>query len=56
MSKNHKNTDPEIDDLIDRWHESSTIGISLHEFLGMSWEEYKQWIVNRRGEESNNYI
>jgi hypothetical protein len=31
----------EIDNYIDEWHDSdSDINLELHEFLGMSWEEY----------------
>jgi hypothetical protein len=29
----------EFDDWVHRWHESDT-GMELHEFLGMTWEEY----------------
>jgi hypothetical protein len=32
----------EIDDWIDRWHEGGGEG-KLHEFLGMSWDEYRLW-------------
>ena len=36
----------EIDDYIDEWHDSdSNISLELHEFLGMSWEEYSLWAV-----------
>ncbi len=36
----------EIDDYIDEWHDSdSDINLELHEFLGMSWEEYSLWAV-----------
>ncbi len=33
-----------LDDLIDEWHESPEDGTSLHEFLGMTWEEYAIWV------------
>lgn len=37
----------DIHDYIDRWHEapadSSAAAMKLHEFLGMSWDEYRQW-------------
>jgi len=37
----------EIDDYIDEWHDSdSANALELHEFLGMSWEEYSLWAVN----------
>jgi hypothetical protein len=34
-----------LDDLIDRWHHSSPDDPTpLHEYLGMSWEEYGAWV------------
>lgn len=35
----------QIDDFIDLWHEDGS-GLSLHDFLGMTWEEYSAWVVN----------
>lgn len=35
----------EIDDYIDAWHEGDS-DESLHEYLGMSSEEYSLWIKN----------
>jgi hypothetical protein len=35
----------EIDDYVDIWH-SSPDGLELHEFLGMSKEEYALWLRN----------
>lgn len=35
----------DIDDFIDLWHKTDT-GCSLHEYLGMSWEEYSLWLEN----------
>ncbi len=32
----------DVDDWVDRWHEGRGDG-ELHEFLGMSWEEYRLW-------------
>ncbi|BCJ57165.1 hypothetical protein [Micromonospora endophytica] len=36
-----------IDDYIDRWHDapmgSPDSSMELHEFLGMTWEEYRLW-------------
>lgn len=35
----------EIDDYVERWHDDLTIpDVSLHEYLGMSWNEYSEWI------------
>ena len=31
-----------IDDAIDRWHNGASKA-PLHEFLGMTWEEYARW-------------
>jgi hypothetical protein len=36
-----KETD--IDDYISEWHES-TSSLTLHEYLGMTWEEYGRWL------------
>jgi DNA-binding transcriptional ArsR family regulator len=33
----------EIDDFVDDWHEGGT-GMSLHDFLGLSREDYAQWV------------
>jgi len=33
----------EIDDYIDQWHGKGT-GMSLHQFLGLSWPEYALWV------------
>lgn len=35
----------DIDDFIDIWHNSDT-NINLHEFLGMTVEEYSNWVHN----------
>lgn len=34
----------EIDDFVDRWHEHDTGVSSLHDYLGMTWEEYSYWV------------
>ena len=33
----------EVDDFVDRWHESDS-DLSIHEFLGMTREEYLSWV------------
>jgi len=33
----------DIDNFIDIWHESNS-ELTLHEFLGMTEREYKQWV------------
>lgn len=35
----------EIDDFIDSWHEGDS-NLSLHEFLGMTRDEYEIWLKN----------
>lgn len=35
----------EIDDFIDDWHEDPQ-GFDLHEYLGMTWEEYSMWVAD----------
>ena len=32
-----------LDELVEKWHTSPTDDGPLHEFLGMSWEEYGAW-------------
>lgn len=33
-----------IDVLVDQWHETPGITVSLHDYLGLTWEEYGQWV------------
>ncbi|CAN5339143.1 hypothetical protein BH09SUM1_BH09SUM1_16130 [soil metagenome] len=33
----------EIDDYVDAWH-SGDGKLSMHEFLGMTWDEYSLWV------------
>lgn len=33
----------EIDSFVDSWHEDDETALELHEYLGMSWEEYSVW-------------
>jgi hypothetical protein len=41
-------TADEIDDFIDRWHEEAPAvtgrPVPIHEFLGMTWDEYEAWV------------
>lgn len=33
-----------LDNMIDAWHDSGPDEVrSLHEYLGMTWDEYKSW-------------
>ena len=37
-------SESEIDDFVDQWHDGEAgKGQDLHEFLGMTWEEYSSW-------------
>jgi len=38
-----KVTPQEVDDFVDKWHEAPA-GRELHEFLGMTEEEYSLWV------------
>lgn len=33
----------DVDDFVERWHESDS-SMSLHEYLGMSWDDYALWV------------
>lgn len=33
----------DIDDFVDTWHQGGT-GQELHDFLGLTWEEYALWV------------
>lgn len=32
-----------LDDLVEKWHNSPDDGKPLHEYLGMTWDEYGAW-------------
>lgn len=34
----------DIDSYIDAWHDSDDNAGELHEFLGMTWDEYRLWV------------
>lgn len=40
-------TDEEINELIDEWHKNPN-DQPLHEYLGMTWEEYHSWVMQQR--------
>jgi len=40
------NIEDQLLDKIDQWHEDKTIEIPLYEYLGMTWEEYKEYVKN----------
>jgi hypothetical protein len=35
-----------IDNLIDEWHDSPNITVSLQDYLGMTWKEYVEFTTN----------
>lgn len=38
-----RHKDYEISEKVQRWHDGEGEGLELHEWLGMSWEDYKEW-------------
>jgi hypothetical protein len=44
-------SDDDMGHLIDRWHALPSwhpaAGTALHEYLGMTWEEFKAWVESR---------
>jgi len=36
----------ELNDKVDIWHNSDDLEMPLHEYLGMTREEYKEWVKN----------
>lgn len=39
--------DARIHDLIDKWH-SEPRTMPLHEWLGMTWEQYSEWLTGKK--------
>ncbi|MGE7983705.1 hypothetical protein [Solibacillus sp. NPDC093137] len=37
-------TKENINDLIEEWHENDDLHQELHEFLGLTWEQYAHWV------------
>lgn len=37
-------TDDEINELIEKWHNDKETTLKLHEYLGMTWNEYAVWV------------
>ncbi|MFT6550018.1 MAG: hypothetical protein ACJA1I_000044 [Zhongshania marina] len=35
----------EIDEFVENWHEDENSTQEIHEYLGMSWEEYSVWAI-----------
>jgi len=42
----HLWTEEKLLDEVDRWHEMHGDGVPLHEFLGMTHDEYARWVEN----------
>jgi len=36
----------DIDDYIDEWHDTEPQVEKLHDFLGMTWDEYSMWVAD----------
>lgn len=43
LYKNNKVTLDDIDDYIDSWHDGDS-KLTLHEYLGLTWEQYKKYV------------
>jgi hypothetical protein len=43
-----------INDAIHDWHDSPPGAMPLHEFLGLTWEQYKSWVEGSMNEEELN--
>lgn len=46
MCINGEALEDEIDDFVEKWHEGECSDLDLHEYLGMSWEDYSIWATN----------
>lgn len=40
--------DERLDDKVEEWHEGAGEGMALHEYLGMTQEQYAAWVKNPR--------
>lgn len=56
MDRSSPLTSEELDARIEAWHnapdDSQVAQMSLHEYLGWTWEEYKSWV--QKGIQPNN--
>lgn len=53
MDRLERGETPSLQDAIETWHDyarwpSRYQGVSLHEWLGMTWEEYSAWVESRK--------
>lgn len=39
----------DLEDYIDKWHECGGYGVELHEYLGLTLEQYEKWSGNEDG-------
>ncbi len=44
-----------IDDVVAAWHDDESITVPLHEYLGMTWDQYGAWFVSGVLPEGNPY-
>lgn len=40
-------TDDDLNDLVNEWHNLPDDGTPLHDYLGMTWDEYCEWTESR---------
>ena len=38
-----RETEAAVDDWVEAWHTGDGEGLELHEYLGMTWDEYGDW-------------
>lgn len=36
----------DIDKFVEAWHEWEVTDLDLHEYLGLSWDEYTEWVFH----------
>lgn len=41
----------DISEKIERWHKGEGDGLSLHEFLGMNFRDYGNWVMGKLNKE-----
>lgn len=46
MKRHWKTRDDKVDDLIHRWHTEYDGKLDLHEYMGLTWEDYKVWLAD----------
>lgn len=49
-------TTEEFDTLVEKWHQGDGTGLKLHEYLGMTWEEYKSYLCPKQTQTNSEQI